>query len=247
MTLEYQKQLSTCREREEKATGDILTDLSCLLQTHIKDKGLDAKGIWDTLKLVHVQQVLGMCFSVYNELFSVVKGADETLPAVALCVEDTLARVNELCPATVKLALTGSTTSMATSHRLLYARRTCHTLTSRLHSRSSRPSVMLTVALPSPRLVTLGTAPTAACPARTSRVSSAASAPARATTEMHATRRTARVRTLRRLSRGAVPTATAPSPAAPAAPGAQSLSRSPSPSVMQMTALCTARVWARCL
>jgi hypothetical protein len=105
MTLEYQKQLSTYREREEKAAGDILAHLSRSQQTHVKDKGSDAKGIWDALKLVHVQQVPGMRFSAYNELFSVTKGADETLSSVASRVEDALARVKELRPATVKLAV----------------------------------------------------------------------------------------------------------------------------------------------
>jgi transposase InsO family protein len=104
MTLEYQKQLSAYCKREEKAAGDILAYLSCSQQTHVKDKGSDAKGIWDALKLVHVQQVPGMRFSAYNELFSVTKGADETLPAVASCVEDLLARVKELRPAVVRLA-----------------------------------------------------------------------------------------------------------------------------------------------
>jgi hypothetical protein len=104
MTLEYQKQLSAYREREEKAAGNILAHLSCLQQTHVKNKGSDAKGIWDALKLVHVQQVPGICFSAYNKLFSVTKGANETLPAVASCVEDALARVKELRPAVVRLA-----------------------------------------------------------------------------------------------------------------------------------------------
>jgi hypothetical protein len=105
MTLEYQKQLATYREREEKAAGDILAHLSRSQQTHVKDKGSDAKGIWDALKLVHVQQVPGMRFSAYNKLFSVVKGADETLPSVASRVKDALARVKELRPATVKLVV----------------------------------------------------------------------------------------------------------------------------------------------
>jgi hypothetical protein len=38
------------------------------------------KDIWDALKLVHVQQVPGMRFSAYNELFSVVKGATKRSP-----------------------------------------------------------------------------------------------------------------------------------------------------------------------
>jgi hypothetical protein len=90
MTLEYQKQLSAYHEREEKAAGDILAHLSRSQQMHIKDKGSDAKGISDTLKLVHVQQVPGMRFSAYNKLFSVAKGTDESLPAVASRVEDAL-------------------------------------------------------------------------------------------------------------------------------------------------------------
>jgi hypothetical protein len=105
MTLEYQKQLSAYREHEEKAAGDILAHLSRSQQTHVKDKDSDAKGIWDTLKLVHVQQVPGMRFSAYNELFSVTKGADETLPAVASRVEDALARIKELRPTNVKLVV----------------------------------------------------------------------------------------------------------------------------------------------
>jgi transposase InsO family protein len=105
MSLEYQKQLSMYREHKEKAAGDILAHLSRLQQTHVKDKGSDTKGIWDALKLVHVQQVPGMRFSVYNELFSVVKGTDKTLPSVALRVKDALAHVKELRPATVKLAI----------------------------------------------------------------------------------------------------------------------------------------------
>jgi hypothetical protein len=104
MTLEYQKQLSTYRERKEKATGNILAHLSRSQQTHVKDKGSDAKGIWDALKLVHVQQVPGMRFSAYNKLFSVTKAADESLPAVASRIEDTLACIKELRPTVVKLA-----------------------------------------------------------------------------------------------------------------------------------------------
>jgi hypothetical protein len=105
MTLEYQKRLNAYREREEKAASNILAHLSRSQQMHTKDKGSDAKGIWDALKFVHVQPVPGMRFSAYNELFSVAKGANETLPAVTPRVEDALARVKELCPAKVKLAI----------------------------------------------------------------------------------------------------------------------------------------------
>jgi hypothetical protein len=102
--LRYQKQLSAYRKRKEKAAGSILAHLSSSQQTHIKDKGANAKGIWDTLKLVHVQQVPGMRFSVYSKLFGIAKGTCKTLPAIASSIEDTLARVKELCPAIVRLA-----------------------------------------------------------------------------------------------------------------------------------------------
>jgi hypothetical protein len=104
MSLKYQKQLSAYRKRKEKAAGNILAHLSRSQQTHIKDKGLDTKGIWDALKLVHVHQVPGMRFLVYNKLFSITQGADETLPVVASRVEDTLTCVKELRLAIVRLA-----------------------------------------------------------------------------------------------------------------------------------------------
>jgi hypothetical protein len=104
MTFEYQKQLSAYHECKEKPASNILAHLSCSQQTHVKDKGSDAEGVWDALKLVHVQQVPGMPFSVYNELFSVTKGANKLLPAVASRVEDALTRVKKLRPAVVRLA-----------------------------------------------------------------------------------------------------------------------------------------------
>jgi hypothetical protein len=50
------------------------------------------------LKSVHLQQVPGMRFSAYNDLFSIVKGPEETLPTVASRVEEAIARVIELRP-----------------------------------------------------------------------------------------------------------------------------------------------------
>lgn len=104
LLLEYTKLLNAYRDKEEKAAGEILAHMSRSQQTLVKDKLSDAKGIWDALKLVHVQQVPGTRFSAYNELFGIVKGPEETLPAVAARVEDALARVVELCPSSVTTA-----------------------------------------------------------------------------------------------------------------------------------------------
>jgi hypothetical protein len=57
--------------------------------------------MWQALVTVHVQQVPGTCFSTYNDLFSIAKGAEKTLPAVASRVEIALARVRKLRPETI--------------------------------------------------------------------------------------------------------------------------------------------------
>jgi hypothetical protein len=54
--------------------------------------------MWATLKGVHVQQVPGMRFSTYNDLFSTVKGPEKTLSTVASRVEEAMAHVVEVCP-----------------------------------------------------------------------------------------------------------------------------------------------------
>jgi hypothetical protein len=83
---------------QEKAAGDILAHLSRLQRTHVVDRGDDPAWMRAMLKSVHRQQVPGMRFSAYHNLFSVVKGHEETLPAVASRVEEAIARVIELRP-----------------------------------------------------------------------------------------------------------------------------------------------------
>jgi hypothetical protein len=53
------------------------------------------------LKSVHLKQVPGMRFSTYNDLFSIVKGLEETLPAVVSRIEEAITRVVELRPARI--------------------------------------------------------------------------------------------------------------------------------------------------
>jgi hypothetical protein len=86
---------------EEKAAGDILAHLSCSEQVHSADTKNDARAMWEVLHAIHVQKVPGTRFSAYSELFSIAKGPDEILPAVATRVKKALARVRELRPATV--------------------------------------------------------------------------------------------------------------------------------------------------
>jgi hypothetical protein len=88
----YDRELNEFRDRQEKAAGNILAHLSRLQCTHIVDRQDGPAWMWAMLKSVHVQQVPGMRFSTYNDLFSIVKGAQETLPAVASRVKEAIAR-----------------------------------------------------------------------------------------------------------------------------------------------------------
>jgi hypothetical protein len=97
----YERELNEFKDRQEKAAGDILAHLSRSQRTHVVNCHDDPAKMWATIKAVHVQQVPGMCFSTYNDLFSIVKGPEETLPAVASCVEEAIARVVELRPAQI--------------------------------------------------------------------------------------------------------------------------------------------------
>jgi hypothetical protein len=97
----YERELSEFKDRQEKAAGDIFAHLSCLQCTHVADCHNDPAEMWKMIRNVHVQQVPGMRFSAYNDLFSIVKGPEETLPAVASRAEEAIAHVVELRPATV--------------------------------------------------------------------------------------------------------------------------------------------------
>jgi hypothetical protein len=94
----YDREMNEFRDRQEKAAGDILAHLSRSQCTHVVDRQDDPAWMWAMLKSVHLQQVPGMHFSAYNDLFSIVKGPEETLPAVASRVEEAIARVIKLRP-----------------------------------------------------------------------------------------------------------------------------------------------------
>jgi hypothetical protein len=96
----YERELNEFCDRQEKAASDILAHLSRLQRTHVADHHSNPAKMWATIKAVHVQQVPGMRLSAYNNLFSIVMGPEETLPAVASRVKEAIAHVVELRPAT---------------------------------------------------------------------------------------------------------------------------------------------------
>jgi hypothetical protein len=97
----YERELNEFKDRQEKAAGDILAHLSCSQRTHVAGCHNNPAEMWETIRNMHVQQVPGMRFSAYNDLFSIFKGPEETLPAVVSRVQEDIARVVELRPATV--------------------------------------------------------------------------------------------------------------------------------------------------
>jgi hypothetical protein len=97
---DYNTKLEAWAEKDEKAQGDLLAHISTSQPVHLAEADT-AYAMWQALVAVHVQQVPGTRFSAYNNLFSITKGAEETLPAVASRVEIALARVRELRPETI--------------------------------------------------------------------------------------------------------------------------------------------------
>jgi hypothetical protein len=87
----YERELNEFCDHQEKAASDILSHLSRSQRTHVADHHDNPAKMWATIKAGHVQQVPGMRFSAYNHLFSIVKGPEEALPAVASRVGEAIA------------------------------------------------------------------------------------------------------------------------------------------------------------
>jgi hypothetical protein len=86
--------------KEKKARGNLQAHVSVTQRVHIKGEST-TYAMWQALIKVHVQQVPGMCFNAYNNMFSIAKAPSKDLTSVAACVEQSLARIQELCPNTV--------------------------------------------------------------------------------------------------------------------------------------------------
>jgi hypothetical protein len=87
--------------KDEKARGDLLAHISVTQRVHIEGEDT-AYAMWQALIKVHVLQVPGMRFNAYNDMFSIAKAPAEDLTSVAARVKQSLARVQELRPDTVK-------------------------------------------------------------------------------------------------------------------------------------------------
>jgi hypothetical protein len=96
----HDTKLDAWAEKDKKAQGNLLAHINTSQRVHLAEANT-AYAMWQALVAVHVQQVPGMRFSMYNNVFSITKGAEETLPAVVTCVKIALACVHKLCPETI--------------------------------------------------------------------------------------------------------------------------------------------------
>jgi hypothetical protein len=88
-------------DKDKKARGNLLAHISVTQRVHIEGEDT-AYAMWQVLIKVHVQQVPGMRFNAYNNMFTIAKAPGEDLTSVAARVKQSLACVQELCPDTVK-------------------------------------------------------------------------------------------------------------------------------------------------
>jgi transposase InsO family protein len=87
-------------DKDKKARGDLQAHVLVTQRVHIEEEST-AYAMWQALIKMHVQQVPGMCFNTYNNMFLIAKAPGEDLTSVAARAKQALARVQELRPATV--------------------------------------------------------------------------------------------------------------------------------------------------
>jgi hypothetical protein len=68
-------------DKDEKARGDLQAHVSVTQRVHIEGEST-AYAMWQALIKVHVQQVPGMCFNVYNNMFLIAKAPGKDLTSV---------------------------------------------------------------------------------------------------------------------------------------------------------------------
>jgi hypothetical protein len=100
---DYKQCLKLWLDKDKKACSNILAHISTTQRMHIKGE-TSAYAMWQALLKIHMQQVPGTHFSMYNKLFSIVKRPKDTLPTVAVRIEAAIARVKELHPTAVTVA-----------------------------------------------------------------------------------------------------------------------------------------------
>jgi hypothetical protein len=82
LTSEERKAMLDFKREKGVASGQIWLAVEDEQQVHLKDDKGDPAAMWEALKKIHVQQRPGTRFNAYNNLFSIVKGEEESLTSL---------------------------------------------------------------------------------------------------------------------------------------------------------------------
>ncbi|KII82968.1 hypothetical protein PLICRDRAFT_120006 [Plicaturopsis crispa FD-325 SS-3] len=89
---------------QEKAAGEIGSHLGSDQRSHVEGLEDDPKKMWDKLLEVHMDKRPGTRFNAYDDLFSIRKRDDESLPALVARVQAAMRDVVNLRSASFTLA-----------------------------------------------------------------------------------------------------------------------------------------------
>src|SRR5919204_3931737 len=82
--------------KQDKAVGELMLNIAPDQRVHIRADQDDPTAAWAALKAVFVQQKASSRFVAYDEFFSIRKRPEESLPALAARVEESMLRIQDL-------------------------------------------------------------------------------------------------------------------------------------------------------
>jgi hypothetical protein len=109
------------QDNSDMAAGIIAMALSTSQKVHLEGKETNPVGIWKALEAAHLHRAAGTRFNAYDELFSIRKAPDESLPSVLTRVEQAFLRLKALRPSSFTLAESDAELTIMASIRALPA------------------------------------------------------------------------------------------------------------------------------
>ena len=96
-------ELATWQTKSAKAAGWIYLMVDDTQNIHLQHCSEDSVKMWQKLSTIHLQQKPGARFNAYDDLFSIRKQEDESLPVLMNRVDDAIRKIKNLRPDTFKL------------------------------------------------------------------------------------------------------------------------------------------------
>jgi gag-polypeptide of LTR copia-type len=97
-TADEKKEIANWKRKCGKASGEIWLALEDNQKVHVKDLKADPAAMWAKLESVHLQKKPGTRFNAYDNLFSIRKEDNETLPALMARAEKASQDIKSLRP-----------------------------------------------------------------------------------------------------------------------------------------------------